>query len=80
MGAIDQRRLAYTDHRPPVFAVCFVESIYVSTKVRAGLTQMERFELALSMKHSPLATLKYVRAFKNKTDDAAANNELPRNY
>ena len=54
--------------------------IYVSTKVRAGLTQMERFELALSMKHSPLATLKYVRAFKNKTDDAAANNELPRNY
>ena len=25
--------------------------IYVSTKVRAGLTQMERFELALSMKH-----------------------------
>ena len=28
---------------------------------------MERFELALSMKHSPLATLKYVRAFKNKT-------------
>ena len=23
MGAIDQRRLAYTDHRPPVFAVCF---------------------------------------------------------
>jgi hypothetical protein len=27
-----------------------------------------------------LATLKYVRAFKNKTDDAAANNELPRNY
>ena len=54
--------------------------IYVSTKVRAGLTQMERFELALSMKHSPLATLKYVRAFKNKTDDAAATNELPRNY
>ena len=54
--------------------------IYVSTKVRAGLTQMERFELALSMKHSPLATLKCVRAFKNATDDAAANNELPRNY
>ena len=54
--------------------------IYVSTKVRAGLTQMERFELALSMKHSPLATLKYVRTFKNKIDDAAANNELPQNY
>jgi hypothetical protein len=30
--------------------------------------------------HSPLATLKYVRAFKKKTDDARANNELPRNY
>jgi hypothetical protein len=54
--------------------------IYVSTKVRAGLSQMERFELALAMKHTPLATLKYVRQFKDKTDDAAANNELPRNY
>ena len=54
--------------------------IYVSHRVRAGLSQMERFELALAMKHTPLATLKYVRQFKDKTDDAAANNELPRNY
>ena len=54
--------------------------IYVSTKVRAGLSQMERFELALAMKHTPLATLKYIRQFADKTDDAAANNELPKSY
>tara|TARA_B100001996_G_scaffold332915_1_gene282266 strand:- start:18 stop:740 length:723 start_codon:yes stop_codon:yes gene_type:complete len=54
--------------------------IYVSTKVRQGLSETERFELALAMKHTPLATLKYIRQFADKTDDAAANNELPRNY
>ena len=54
--------------------------IYVSTKVRAGLSETERFELALAMKHSPLASLKYVRAFKDKTDDLSANNELPKSY
>ena len=54
--------------------------IYVSTKVRQGLSETERFELALAMKHTPLATLKYIRQFKDKTDDAAANNELPKSY
>ena len=54
--------------------------IYVSTKVRAGLSETERFELALAMKHTPLATLKYIRQFADKTDDAAANNELPKSY
>lgn len=54
--------------------------IYVSTKVRQGMSETERFELALAMKHTPLATLKYIRQFKDKTDDAAANNELPKSY
>ena len=54
--------------------------IYVSTKIRAGLSENERFELALAMKHTPLATLKYIRQFRDKTDDAAANNELPKSY
>ena len=27
--------------------------IYVSTKVRQGLSETERFELALAMKHTP---------------------------
>lgn len=54
--------------------------IYVSTKVRAGLSETERFELALAMKHTPLATLKYIRQFRDQTDGAAANNELPKSY
>ena len=54
--------------------------IYVSTRVRAGLTENERYELALALKHSPLASIKYVRQFRDKTDDAAAAGELPRTY
>ena len=54
--------------------------IYVSTKVRQGLSETERFELALAMKHTPLATLKYIRQFRHQTDGFAANNELPKSY
>ena len=54
--------------------------IYVSTKVRQGLSETERFELALAMKHTPLATLKYIRQFASRTDDFAANNKLPKSY
>ena len=57
-----------------------LQRIYVSTKVRAGLSETERFELALAMKHTPLATLKYVREFASRTDDLSANNELPKSY
>ena len=44
------------------------------------LSETERFELALAMKHTPLATLKYIREFASRTDDFAANNELPKSY
>jgi hypothetical protein len=68
--------------RPPGMrgGINLLRRIYVSTKVRQGLSETERFELALAMKHTPLATLKYIRQFKDKTDDFAANNELPKSY
>ena len=52
--------------------------IYVSTKVRQGLSETERFELALAMKHSPLATLKYIRQFRDKTVARAPHADVSR--
>lgn len=49
--------------------ITLLRKAFVSEKVNKKLSSKDRAELATSMKHSPLATLQYVRRFKEETED-----------